>query len=81
MTKLSLPGPPPVVSQPQSKKRRRPRKEADSPQPTPRERLEGFMDKLSMLQLAGHLETNGPKLNHNEKDWAQTFCEDVADAT
>ncbi len=81
MTKLSLPGPPPDVNKPQPKRGKRSHKEADPPQPTPRVRLEGFMDKLSMLQLADHLETNGPKLNHNEKDWAQTFCENVVDTT
>lgn len=78
MTKLSLPGPPPLIVQP--KKRKRSRKEADPPPPTPEERLESFMDKLSMLQLTSHLETNGPKLNHNEKDWAQMFCEHTVEA-
>lgn len=78
MTKLSLPGPLPVVNQP--KKRKRAGKEADLPPPlSPEERLESLMDKLSMLQLTNHLETNGPKLNHNEKDWAQIFCESIVE--
>lgn len=75
MTKLSLPGPVPVVAQP--KKRKRSHKEADPPPRAPEERLEDFMDKLSVLQLTEHLETGGPRFNYNEKDWAQAFCEDV----
>lgn len=78
MTKLSLPGSLPVVKQP--KQRKRSGKEAGPPPPlSPEERLESLMDKLSMLQLTNHLETNGPKLNHNEKDWAQLFCESIVE--
>ncbi|KAF9443997.1 hypothetical protein P691DRAFT_678453 [Macrolepiota fuliginosa MF-IS2] len=77
MTKLSLPGPAPAAVQPG--KRKRSRKEADPSPPTPEERLESFMDKLSVLQLTGHLETSGPQLNHNERDWAQIFCEDIVE--
>ncbi|EKM81190.1 hypothetical protein AGABI1DRAFT_105979, partial [Agaricus bisporus var. burnettii JB137-S8] len=77
MTKLSLPGSLPVVNQP--KQRKRSGKEAVPPSLSPEERLESLMDKLSMLQLTNHLETNGPKLNHNEKDWAQLFCESTVE--
>jgi hypothetical protein len=77
MTKLSLPGPAPVAAK--SKKRKHSRQEVHVPSAAPEERLESFMDKLSMRQLAGHLATNGPQLNHNERDWAQLFCEDVVE--
>lgn len=79
MMKLSIPGPTPVDTKP--KKRKRSRKEAQVPSTTPEERLESLMDKLSMLQLTGHLPTNGPQLNHNERDWAQSFCEDIVEVT
>ncbi|KAJ3564878.1 hypothetical protein NP233_g8001 [Leucocoprinus birnbaumii] len=63
------------------RKRKRSRNEVQAPASTPEERLESFMDKLSMMQLAGHLSTDGSRLNHNERDWAQSFCEDVVELT
>ncbi|KAJ7663892.1 hypothetical protein DFH06DRAFT_1087709 [Mycena polygramma] len=76
MLKLSLPGPPPPpeVSSP-SKKRR---KIGEPPPPTLEDRLENFMDKLSMWQLVNHLD-EGLLHRNGERDWMQVFCEDVVE--
>ncbi|KAJ7618982.1 hypothetical protein DFH06DRAFT_1362186 [Mycena polygramma] len=76
MLKLSLPGPspPPDVSSP-SKKRR---KIGEPPPPTLEDRLENFMDKLSMWQLVNHLD-EGLLHRNGERDWMQVFCEDVVE--
>lgn len=94
--KLSLPGPctplrsPPTLSSPNSKKRKRGRV-ADVPSVPPtmetEERLEMFMDKLSMWQLVASLElpntdqTKGkPDMKDGQaRDWMQIFCEDVVE--
>ena len=52
--------------------------------PSSVERLESFMDKLSMWQLVSLMDTSradtmqktAPK---NERDWMQKFCEDVVE--
>ncbi|KAF5392509.1 hypothetical protein D9757_002288 [Collybiopsis confluens] len=84
---LSLPGPRPVPLEPKIpqlssvKRRKQPIKKAASV-PTPEERLESFMDKLSMLQLMGDLENCDqasrptPRPN-NELNWAQSFCQNI----
>jgi hypothetical protein len=53
--------------------------------PTAEERLESFMDKLSMWQLLNSIDdskvrdhTVGSK---NDRDWMQTFCEDIVEAS
>ncbi|KAJ3750912.1 hypothetical protein DFH05DRAFT_1567457 [Lentinula detonsa] len=81
---LSLPGPiPPRPDSPEMssvKRRKRPRKKT-ARITTPEERLEAFMDKLSMWQLMGDLDANGKtratdKAN-NELDWIQLFCSNI----
>ncbi|KAJ7777161.1 hypothetical protein B0H16DRAFT_1504514 [Mycena metata] len=70
MLKLSLPGtpPPPTVSSP-SKKRR---KIGEPPAPSLENRLEAFMDKMSMWQLVSTLDT-GLLHRNEERDWMQVF--------
>jgi hypothetical protein len=76
MVKLALPGPPPQreISSP-SKKRR---KLDDPPSPTLEDRLEAFMDKLSMWQLVSTLD-EGLLHRKDDRDWMQVFCEDVVE--
>ncbi|KAG6886410.1 hypothetical protein C0992_004092 [Termitomyces sp. T32_za158] len=74
--KLSLPGHPPPLPSPVKKKSKRglPKQSAE---PSPRDCLEVFMDKLSMWQLVDGLENSskakGPK--DMQSDWMQTFFE------
>ncbi|KAJ3830319.1 hypothetical protein F5878DRAFT_523485 [Lentinula raphanica] len=85
---LSLPGPPPPPPQPESpelssvKRRKRPRKKA-ARIPTPEDRLEAFMDKLSMWQLMGDLDMDervrATSKANNELDWIQLFCQDIVE--
>ncbi|KAH7881133.1 uncharacterized protein C8R40DRAFT_19096 [Lentinula edodes] len=83
---LSLPGPPPpppeFTEMSSVKRRKRPRKKA-TPVITPADRLEAFMDKLSMWQLMGDLDSNerervavDPK---DELDWTQRFCQSIVE--
>ncbi|KAF9222161.1 hypothetical protein BS17DRAFT_756313 [Gyrodon lividus] len=84
--KLSLPGPcaplPPVTVVPSSadpvpstkKKRRKDRPKTVIPSPT--QRLESFMDKLSTWQLVSLMDD--PQ-NRTKRDWMQIFCEEVVE--
>ncbi|KAJ6621451.1 hypothetical protein B0H10DRAFT_987545 [Mycena sp. CBHHK59/15] len=76
LLKLSLPGPapPPEVSSPNKR-----RKLGDPSPPTLEDRLESFMDKLSMWQLVGTLEEGLLHRNKGDRDWMQSFCEDVVE--
>ncbi|KAJ7302962.1 hypothetical protein DFH08DRAFT_904435 [Mycena albidolilacea] len=77
LLKLSLPGPtpPPEVSSP-SKKRR---KLGEAPSPSLEDRLEAFMDKLSMWQLVNTLDEGMLHRNKADRDWMQVFCEDIVE--
>ncbi|KAJ7777176.1 hypothetical protein B0H16DRAFT_1504581, partial [Mycena metata] len=74
--KLSLPGtpPPPTVSSPSKKRRKIEEPLASSLE----DRLEAFMDKMSMWQLVSTLDT-GLLHRNEERDWMQVFCEDVVE--
>ncbi|KAF9556485.1 hypothetical protein CPC08DRAFT_669781 [Agrocybe pediades] len=84
--KLSLPGPPP----PEKKKKRKRRKQDEEPPAlSVEDRLEAFMDKLSMRQLVSSLDRTAPSMPTNtsnseekekdERDWIQIFAEDIVD--
>ncbi|KAG1876830.1 hypothetical protein C8R48DRAFT_688732, partial [Suillus tomentosus] len=93
--KLSLPGPctplPPVEVPPTDnisfispiKPNRSRKKKKEKPNliiPSSIERLESFMDKLSMWQLVSLMNISRSEImihNKNERDWMQKFCEDV----
>lgn len=76
MLKLSLPGPsPPSELSSPTKKRR---KLGDPPPPSLEDRLEAFMDKLSMWQLVNTLD-EGLLHRNGDRDWMQVFCEDVVE--
>ncbi|KAE9409198.1 hypothetical protein BT96DRAFT_1012792 [Gymnopus androsaceus JB14] len=80
---LSLPGPlPPPPQSPEMssvKRRKRPRKKT-APIATPEDRLEAFMDKLSMWQLMGDLGTNEVATKaKDELDWIQSFCQNIVE--
>ncbi|KAJ7066807.1 hypothetical protein B0H15DRAFT_759582, partial [Mycena belliarum] len=77
MLKMSLPGPPPQpeISSP-SKKRR---KLDDPPPPSLDDRLEAFMDKLSMWQLVSTLDEGLLHRNKSDRDWMQTFFEEIVE--
>ncbi|KAG1723723.1 uncharacterized protein EDB91DRAFT_1351125 [Suillus paluster] len=97
--KLSLPGPctplPPVEVPPtdnfsfispvkptHSRKRKKEKPKLITPSPV--ERLESFMDKLSMWQLVSLMDTSRTETAHgthnkNERDWMQKFCEDIVE--
>ncbi|KAG1759292.1 hypothetical protein EDD22DRAFT_906895 [Suillus occidentalis] len=50
--------------------------------PSSIERLESFMDKLSMWQLVSLMDTSRTEITtrpKNERDWMQKFCEDVVE--
>ncbi|KIJ19551.1 hypothetical protein PAXINDRAFT_108956 [Paxillus involutus ATCC 200175] len=89
--KLSLPGPcaplPPVTIASSStdpisstkKKRRKERSKIVIPSPT--ERLESFMDKLSTWQLVSLMDDAHKHTERlpDQRDWMQTFCEEVVE--
>ena len=93
--KLSLPGPqpPPIAhesselgsSKPKSKKRKR--SEMVESVDTTEDRLEAFMDKLTMWQLVSRIEDafnpvdtkKVDKNNKDERDWIQIFAEDIVE--
>ncbi|TFK38249.1 hypothetical protein BDQ12DRAFT_705609 [Crucibulum laeve] len=82
MLKLSLPGPPSQEESP--KKRKKLRKEPTIPTPSVEQRLEAFMDKLSMWQLVSSVDQGSkPVVVKNgkieDRDWMQIFCEDVVE--
>ncbi|KAF7309434.1 hypothetical protein MIND_00314200 [Mycena indigotica] len=76
---LSGPSPPPDMSQSPRKKRRK-IGEREPPPLSLEDRLEAFMDKLSMWQLMGTLDT-GLRQRHDtqDRDWMQTFCVEVVE--
>jgi hypothetical protein len=50
--------------------------------PSSIERLESFMDKLSMWQLVSLMDTSRTEITtrpKNGSDWMQKFCEDVVE--
>ncbi|CAK5267515.1 unnamed protein product [Mycena citricolor] len=80
--KMSLPGPPPppppAFQPPPDRKLRKPGERAPPPPPTLEDKLESFMDKLSMWQLVNTLDT-GLLHKTEDRDWMQVFCEDVVE--
>ncbi|KAJ6568379.1 hypothetical protein DFH09DRAFT_433930 [Mycena vulgaris] len=50
----------------------------DPPSPSLEDRLEAFMDKLSMWQLVSNLD-EGLLHRKDDRDWMQVFCEDVVE--
>ncbi|KAF8153284.1 hypothetical protein B0H34DRAFT_99246 [Crassisporium funariophilum] len=80
--KLSLPGPLPSPPEPIKKPKRGARK-PDIQTPTTEDRLEAFMDKLSMWQLVGALDPVYRPVasaeRKEERDWIQIFTEDVVE--
>ncbi|KAJ7708973.1 hypothetical protein B0H17DRAFT_1124754 [Mycena rosella] len=76
MLKLSLPGPPPPPEIPSPSKKRR--KLEDPRSPSLEDRLEAFMDKLSMWQLVSTL-NEGLLHRKGDRDWMQTFFEEVVE--
>lgn len=85
MLKLSLPGPQPSRAEETSpEKRRKRRKKMDGiPVETDAERLESYMDKLSMWQLTASLDELSAGVakgtQKTDRDWAQAFCEDIVE--
>lgn len=87
MLKLSLPGPqPPRVEEKSPEKRKKRRKKMDGmPVETDAERLESYMDKLSMWQLTASLDNFSAAsgaakgTQKSDRDWAQAFCEDIVE--
>ncbi|KAF8452540.1 hypothetical protein L210DRAFT_846508 [Boletus edulis BED1] len=85
LLKLSLPGPCsplPRVKIPAndvvpSTKKKRQKERAKYIVPSTHERLESFMDKLSMWQLV--INMNDLNKNRDERDWMQAFCENVVE--
>lgn len=85
---LSLPGlpPPPPPEFPEMssvKRRKRPRKKV-TPVITPADRLEAFMDKLSMWQLMGDLDDSNERERvtvtpEDDLDWTQRFCQSIVE--
>ncbi|KAJ7065392.1 hypothetical protein C8F01DRAFT_1228746, partial [Mycena amicta] len=81
LLKLSLPGPaPPPDSSESPRKKRRKIGEREPPPLSLEDRLEAFMDKLSMWQLMSTLDT-GLRQRHDadDRDWMQTFCVDIVE--
>lgn len=95
--KLSLPGPctplPPVEVPPTdsthfnspmkpSGSRKKKKEKPNLIIPSSIERLESFMDKLSMWQLVSLTNTSRTEItsvHNNERDWMQNFCEDIVE--
>ena len=78
-----MPPEPEVPHMSSVKRRKRPVKKA-ARVPTTEERLESFMDKLSMLQLMGDLEDANDAVRAatkpaNEVNWAQSFCQNTVE--
>lgn len=92
MLKLSLPGPHPVPATEEDarkpRKKRKRSKQEDQPlaTETDEERVENYMDKLSMWQLTASLDPSTAKHMASskgeekvERDWTQAFCEDIVE--
>jgi hypothetical protein len=84
MLKLSLPGPlqtTPARTHDSHATSPRKHRNAKSQVPTPsvEDRLESFMDKLSMWQLIGGLEERKEDAQAASLDWMQTFCQVVVE--
>lgn len=47
--------------------------------PSAQERLESFMDKLSMWQLVINMNDANKPADRDERDWMQAFCENVVE--
>lgn len=97
--KLSLPGQPPIPksdisvkeSSSPKKRKRTSRTEPKAPlAPSLEDTLESYMDKLSMWQLVGGLDTTSSRPNlkfkvkidtglDDDRDWMQVFCEDLVE--
>ncbi|KAG7447555.1 uncharacterized protein BT62DRAFT_993235 [Guyanagaster necrorhizus] len=82
---LSLPGPPPPPSESPSRKRKKqsPRNDtARTVNKTTEDRLEAFMDKLSMWQLINIVEQSSASSKDDKEnvlDWIQRFFRDVVE--
>ncbi|OBZ73106.1 hypothetical protein A0H81_06741 [Grifola frondosa] len=80
---------PPSLSPSKKRKRRKREEEPRPPPPSIVERLESFMDRLSMWQLMQSIEdpaSGAQKVDANSKgkarddrDWMQVFCEDIVE--
>ncbi|KAF7289066.1 hypothetical protein HMN09_01354800 [Mycena chlorophos] len=82
LLKLSLPGPMPTpdTSESPRKKRRKIGNREPPPPPSLEDRLEAFMDKLSMWQLMSTLDTGlVQRRGTDDRDWMQVFCADVVE--
>ena len=86
MLKLSLPGPMPPpetyrLDSPTSSpvKRRHKRAQPKTFVPSVEDRLESFMDKLSMWQLVRGLGSEDQNAASDAGDWMQKFCEEIVE--
>ncbi len=81
LLKLSLHGPSPPVTESPSKKKKRRRSTWKNPveEESWEDRLEAFMDKLSMWQLVNKLDDVASDASKGRRDWMQIFCEDVVE--
>ena len=81
LLKLSLPGIKPATPKSPEKPRKKRKKVDNEPPPeTDAERLESYMDKLSMWQLTSSLDDFVAGIDKaKEKNWTQKFCEDVVE--
>ncbi|KAI9460648.1 hypothetical protein HD554DRAFT_2132718 [Boletus coccyginus] len=87
LLKLSLPGPCtplapvkiPANDVVPSTKKKRQKERAKVIIPSAQERLESFMDKLSMWQLVINVNDANKPADRDERDWMQAFCENVVE--
>ncbi|TFK24049.1 hypothetical protein FA15DRAFT_704912 [Coprinopsis marcescibilis] len=78
--KLSLPGPRPPVVKKKAKRRRTRTGTPTDDEDELEDLLEAFGDKLQTWQLLAELGDKGRKnSNEEERDWMQTFCEDIVE--
>ncbi|KAH7886504.1 hypothetical protein F5I97DRAFT_1807672 [Phlebopus sp. FC_14] len=89
--KLSLPGPcnplpavtiaPPIADAVPSSRKKRRKERPKIIIPSPTERLESFMDKLSTWQLLSQMDDAKEPSNttRDQRDWMQSFCEDIVE--
>jgi hypothetical protein len=62
-----------------STKKKRQKERAKAIVPCAKERLESFMDKLSMWQLVINMNDSNKPAVEDERDWMQTFCENIVE--